>query len=90
MTTLPEFLIARYDEDQAGIESSVADDFAPSGWLGPHLRMLEAQRAVIDLAREYSPELEHGDNGEWAFDATLLALVQPYADHPDFDAGWVG
>lgn len=25
-----------------------------------------------------------------AFSGVLRALVQPYADHPDFDAGWVG
>jgi hypothetical protein len=48
----------------------------------------EAKRRIVALAVDYSPELEHGDNGEWALDSTLLLLAQPHADHPDFDPAW--
>ena len=47
-----------------------------------------AKRAIIEQSGNYSPELEHGDNGEWAFDVTLRALVSAYADHPDYQQEW--
>ncbi len=48
----------------------------------------EAKRRIVEAAREYSPELQYGDNGEWAFDLTLRALAAVYADHPDYDPEW--
>ena len=47
-----------------------------------------AKRAIIEQAASYSPELEHGDNGEWAFDVTLRSLAAVYADHPDYQPEW--
>lgn len=48
----------------------------------------EAKRRVVEEARAYSPELEHGDNGSWAFDVVIAHLAQPYAEHPDYDPAW--
>lgn len=47
-----------------------------------------AKRAIVEEARDYSPELEHGDNGEWAFDTVLRSLAAVYADHPDYNTAW--
>lgn len=54
----------------------------------------EAKRRIVDLHSgnaEWCGWTQGGDgvHGEWggACD-TLLALAQPYADHPDFDPAW--
>jgi hypothetical protein len=49
---------------------------------------VESKRRIVETAREYSPELEHGDNGEWALDLTLRLLALPHADHPDYREEW--
>lgn len=49
---------------------------------------VEAKKAIVEEARDYSPELSEGDNGEWAFDFVLRTLGLPYADHPDYDESW--
>ena len=49
---------------------------------------VEAKRRIVDLAANYSPELEHGDNGEWAFAEVLHQLAGPFAEHPDYDPSW--
>jgi hypothetical protein len=49
---------------------------------------VEAKRRIVEQARDYIPELEHGDNGEWAFDLVLRLLAVPYADHPDYREEW--
>lgn len=87
-STLTEFLLARITEDEVAIEATIEADPAPSGWLGPMLTMLAAHRSLVNEARNYSPELEHGDNGEWAFDHTLRILAGTYASHPDYRAEW--
>lgn len=51
-------------------------------------REVAAKRAILQAAAEYSPELEHGDNGEWALDFTLRALASVHADHPDYRTEW--
>lgn len=48
----------------------------------------EAHRRIVEEAQRYSPELEHGDNGEWAFDFVLRALASAYVDHPDWKPEW--
>lgn len=48
----------------------------------------KARRAIVKEAWNYSPELEHGDNGEWAFDTALQHLAAIYADHPDYRSEW--
>lgn len=52
------------------------------------LAVCKAHRAIVEAAREYSPELEHGDNGEWAFDVTLRAIASIYADRPGWREEW--
>lgn len=47
-----------------------------------------AKRDIIKAAKDYSPELEHGDNGEWAFDHILRVLAGVYSSHPDYDPKW--
>jgi hypothetical protein len=103
MSDLTDFLLARIDEDEewarwAGavqdaersrglaFVSSLGSSSVTSA--GRVLAECEAKRKIVAEARDYSPELEHGDNGEWAFDATLRALTLPYADHADYDASW--
>ena len=49
---------------------------------------VEAKRRIVDEATNYTPELEHGDNGEWAFDVTLRLLALPHASHPDYRNEW--
>lgn len=48
----------------------------------------EAIRRIIAAARAYSPELEHGDNGEWALDLVLRLLAEPYDDKPGYREEW--
>lgn len=86
--TITEFLLTRIAEDEAVVEAHINNEPFPSGWAGAVRTNLATHRSVVDLAKDYSPELEHGDNGEWAFDATLRLLALPYADHPDFDPAW--
>ncbi len=52
------------------------------------LRDVASKRAIIAQARAYSPELEHGDNGEWAFDQVLYHLATTWIEHPDFRPEW--
>jgi hypothetical protein len=86
--SLAAFLAARIAEDEAGIEHAIESESAPSGWLGPMMGALESHRSILKAAWEYSPELEHGDNGEWAFDHTLRILAGTYASHPDYRSEW--
>jgi hypothetical protein len=52
------------------------------------LREVAAKRRILAAAAEYSPELEHGDNGEWAFDLVVRELAAAWSDHPDYRAEW--
>lgn len=49
------------------------------------LRRCAADREIVEAARAYSPELEHGDNGEWAFDLVLRLLARGYGIQPTPD-----
>lgn len=104
MNDLAAFLRARLDEDHAtavkalrgyqhvyGITHYFPANHDTSVAMNPRVALaeVESKRRIIDEAWNYSPELEHGDNGEWAFDTVLRLLAQPYADHRDFDPGWI-
>jgi hypothetical protein len=52
------------------------------------LREVEAKRALLAAATSYSPELEYGDNGEWAFDLAVRLLASVWSDHPDYLPEW--
>jgi hypothetical protein len=52
------------------------------------LAEVDAKRRIVEEADGYSPELEHGDNGEWAFNAVLRLLALPYADRPGYRQEW--
>lgn len=86
--TLIAFLLARIADDEAAVESAITDTPFPSGWLGVVREALATNRRLVVLARDYCPELEHGDNGEWALDAMLREIALPYADHPDHRDEW--
>ena len=92
--TLTSFLLDRIAEDEANAGSKhdlAYHDHGDCGGCEYPARVLaecEAKRRIVEQARNYSPELEHGDNGEWAFDTVLLALALPYADHPDYREEW--
>jgi len=63
----------------------------PANTAGDLCRVLAdvaVKRRIVDEATNYTPELEHGDNGEWAFDVTLRLLALPYASHPDHRQEW--
>lgn len=51
-------------------------------------RDIAAKRAILDEARRYSPELEHGDNGEWAFDMVIRLLAQEFAGQEGWREEW--
>ncbi|WP_024817083.1 DUF6221 family protein [Arthrobacter sp. 31Y] len=91
MSDLIGFLEARIAEDERRA-SYVREygDAAAAGLFSPDraIAECEAKRAIVDAASGYSPELEHGDNGEWAFDVTLKALAAVYSDHPDYQQEW--
>jgi hypothetical protein len=86
--TLTDFLLARIEEDEAAVELAIEGEGAPTGWLQPLRESLTAQRRIVEEACSYSPELEHGDNGEWAFDAVLKIIATTHAHHPDFRSEW--
>jgi hypothetical protein len=46
---------------------------------------VDAKRRILDEAERYSPELSHGDNGEWAFDVVIRLLALPYAERSGYD-----
>lgn len=61
----------------------------------------EAKRAIVELHANNEGDLERGScstctdrdylgivDDEWPC-ATIRALALPYADHPDFESGWV-
>ena len=96
--TITEFLEARIEEDEmragsgwARLEDSrwTVDNYGRN-FLTPSAVLAEcaAKRATLDASASYSPELEHGDNGEWAFDVACRNLAAVYADHPDYQQEW--
>lgn len=97
MTTLDafaRFLTARWDELEAE-EGHAADCERNTYTAGPCdcgvpayvLADLAAKRAIFKEAVDYSPELEHGDNGEWAVEMVVHHLAAPFRDHPDHPEG---
>ena len=48
-----------------------------------------AKRRIVALADSWKPDAPQREIG-WndAIDQALVALAQPYADHPDFDPDW--
>lgn len=86
---LKTFLLARIEEDEAeavGLQQEM--DYGLEAFGDRLVAECAAKRAIVEQAATYSPELEHGDNGEWAFDVTLRALAAVYADHPDYQPEW--
>jgi hypothetical protein len=78
-------------------EPVVYDEGAPTEAQATHIALndpayvlddVAAKRRIVDEAERYSPELEHGDNGEWALDMVLRLLAAPFVSHPDFDPAW--
>jgi hypothetical protein len=99
MTDLVAFIKARLTEDEEsqwphrltcqmaartpGLALSCNCDAADRWW-----REIQGKRRLIAAAAAYSPELEHGDNGEWAFDLVLRELAMAWSDHPDYLTEW--
>lgn len=77
--------------DETGVEAEINDQSAPSGWLGPLRDTYAAHRRLLTLAEEYSPELDNGDNGEWALTEVLEVLADLYNVHRPYRgdrSGW--
>lgn len=87
------FLAARWEEIEAE-EWHAADCERNTYTAGPcdcgvpayTLGDLAAKRAILEEAVAYVPELEHGDNGEWAVEMVVTHLATPFRDHPDHPA----
>ncbi len=47
-----------------------------------------AKRRIINEAERYIPELDHGDNGEWALGMVVRVLALPYAGRPGYRKEW--
>ena len=98
--TLADFLLAQLAADEAaaerirdcdyfhGVESDAEADVLTLADPARVLADVKAKRAIVKAVRDYSPELEHGDNGEWAFDLTLRALAQPYRGAEGWQEAW--
>lgn len=68
--------------------SSYSDEILQSVTLQAYAD-LDTKLLLIDAARRYVPELEHGDNGEWAFEYMLKAMAIQHMSHKDFKPEWV-
>lgn len=95
MDDLVSWLRAQIDADAQILSAACLhiDDCNDSGFTARFddehlLAEIEAKRRILDEAESYSPELEHGDNGEWAFETVVRLLAQPYADRPGWRAEW--
>lgn len=91
--TLVEFLRARLDEDEERLDA-IDHPQAPAGNMARERREVEAKRRIVD---------EHPRGTVYAFIregpycladdevfpcATLRALAEVYADHPEYDESW--
>lgn len=78
--TITDFLLARIAEDEDGYPGVVQTrrDLAEA----------TAKKRIVHAATAYSPELEHGDNGEWAFDLVLREIAAVYDHHRDYRSEW--
>jgi len=91
-----DFLLARIIEDEDCAREAVVtdDDLLSLGDPGVahHVarfgsaRVLAECKAKLDIVAAY-PCRRRGDGG-WDVPRVLYLMVQPYADHPDFDPGW--
>jgi hypothetical protein len=102
-TTLTEFLLARFAEDEAVARVVVSDPTRQrdaEAWfcdeqqshvgIGPQ-RMLDECEAKRRIVEEVYPALELEFGGAYRGEpATLLLqlLALPYADHPEYDERW--
>lgn len=96
MSDLVEFLRARLDEDERDAIDWHFDAGIARGWESLKDRVLaevEAKRRIIDGMMRVGESgrlcLTCGDE-RWynVRDLILVEMVQPYADHPDFDPEW--
>ena len=92
MTTLPEFLNARLDEDEAAGRRALARA----------LREVEAIRAILERHRRIEPDFTGAAACAWCSDDTdagarfhqpwpcpdVLSLAAVWSDHPDFRPEW--
>ncbi|WP_372595676.1 DUF6221 family protein [Actinotalea sp.] len=97
--SLRAFLLARIAEDEGAAahgDGGVMDEDGATFSRARVLAQCAALRRVVDLLSEaeatgdrLGPYTDDATVGAaLALEATLRALVQPYADHPDFDPAW--
>jgi hypothetical protein len=98
--TLVEFLLARTLEDERRAEARLGRESGSDlAWGYSSARVLaecQARRAIIRL--HYCTDIESTDT-TWRDQCsvcdvsfpcdTLIALAQPFKDHPDFSSGWL-
>lgn len=95
MSALPEFLLARYAEDEA-VARRLRDHALAIYGRDPAARPLadvEAKRRIVEIAAARvldEPVMArgkvHAGVTPWAYTLRLLAL--PYSDHPDYRQEW--
>jgi hypothetical protein len=97
-TTLADFLLARFAEDEADAQAEVARDLVAHGETDPFyayrfmdparvLAECEAKRRIVELlAAGGRDEARAGMDA--ARERLLPLLALPYADHPDYRPGW--
>ena len=85
--TLPEFLNARFDEDEAAAKAM------RNMWDGRSPRMRREVAAKRAILRAYEPDDDdsvtlHSPDYYNLGDAALRALAAVYSDHPDYLQDW--
>ena len=73
------FQVGRYQEHVASMTNQV---------IMRSYSDLLAKEYLVKEALRYSPELEHGDNGEWALETMLKVFALSYIDHKDYQYIW--
>lgn len=90
VVTLPEFLLARLDEEEERVRSYVWMGQTQSG-LDRSLREIGARRAVVQRCGTSEGDPERWLDGYYAGilgDWVLRVLAEPYDAHGDYDEGW--
>lgn len=82
---LEEYLTTR---DSSGLLVGMRDGYAHVvATSGRVLAECESKRAVVGLLSADIQDRRNALRRSWAAEI-LIALAQPYADHPDFDPAW--
>lgn len=96
---IARFLDQRFAEERYRLDYlqrygfPVEPRFATAGTLTSQVLMqayadLMNKQYLVKEALRYSPELEHGDNGEYVFEMMLKVFALSYVGHSDYKREW--